>query len=45
MINFLKENPDEYEFYFESDHDRQKYMERMLKSGIWGGELEMAVLS
>jgi hypothetical protein len=44
-MSFLVDNPQEYQFMFTSELDRTSYIERMSKSGTWGGEMELAILS
>lgn len=42
---YMADNPEEYAWYFESKQEQTKYVDRMSKSGQWGGHMELAILS
>ena len=41
----LNDNKEIYKFYIEDDVSIEDYIEEMAKDGVWGGQLEMTVLS
>ncbi len=44
-IQGLESNKEVYRFYIEDDVSIDDYIDEMRKDGVWGGQLEMTVLS
>lgn len=45
VVDYLESNSDEFEPYIEDGHSMAEYCDHMRNASVWGGEIEMVVLS
>lgn len=45
VVNYLRKNKEEYQPIFETEQELDEYINMMQRDRVWGGELEMSILS